>query len=92
MFESAVTFYFMVAIAVSSICLVAFFQDTTTPKTDLISWIAIFVATLFWLLIVPISCWELFNKKSFDTIAPPEQDYFLATSKPKKHSPTIVLY
>ncbi len=92
MFESAVVFYSIVALVVSSICLVAFFLDTTTPKTDLISWSAIFIATFFWPLVVPISCWELATHKSANTIAIPEQDYFFAASNSRKPSPRVALH
>ena len=39
--------------------LTLFLRDKTTPKNDTTSWIAIFIASLFWIIVVPISFVEL---------------------------------
>ena len=40
-----------------------FWTDSTTPKNDRISWIALAIGPLFWPLILPFVFWELTSKK-----------------------------
>lgn len=42
--------------------LTLFFSDKTTPKNDPTSWIAIFIASSLWIIVVPISFVELISK------------------------------
>lgn len=41
---------------------ILFLQDETTPNSDLISWIILLIAPLFWFIVLPISSWELSRK------------------------------
>lgn len=38
--------------------LVAFLRDRETPKTHLMSWIVLFVASIFWIVILPVSIYR----------------------------------
>jgi hypothetical protein len=41
------------ALLVFCISLRAFLRDDSTPKTDLVSWLVVLVATVFWPLVLP---------------------------------------
>lgn len=41
------------ACLVFGLSLRAFLKDDSTPKTDLVSWLVVLVATLFWPLVLP---------------------------------------
>lgn len=36
-----------------------FYLDSSTPKTDLISWSFLLITPLLWPIVLPISSWEL---------------------------------
>ena len=55
-------FYLLIALVVFGVGLRAFLKDTTTPKTDFTSWVALVAAPLFWPVVVPLSLWELATK------------------------------
>ena len=42
--------------------LVVFLKDGTTQKSNLDSWIYLFIASIIWPLSLPLSCWELIKK------------------------------
>jgi hypothetical protein len=67
MSENLVTWYFTISLMVFSFWFMLFFQDYSTPKTDLISWIVLLIAPLFWPIVLPISSWEL-TRKIFNNI------------------------
>jgi len=46
-------FYATGAFLVFSLSLRSFFKDSSTPKTDLSSWLVVVFATLFWPLVLP---------------------------------------
>jgi uncharacterized membrane protein len=46
-------FYLVGATLTFSILLNAFYKDTTTSKTDVVSWLVLFVATLIWFITLP---------------------------------------
>jgi uncharacterized membrane protein len=46
-------FYTTGAFLVFSLSLSSFFKDSSTPKTDLSSWLVVIFATLFWPLVLP---------------------------------------
>ncbi len=56
--------YLIIYLAVVGYWLVAFWEDTTTSKTDWISWLAVLVAPLFWPIILPLSNLELATRVS----------------------------
>jgi len=62
MSENLVTWYFTISLMVFSFWFMLFSQDYSTPKTDLISWIVLLIAPLFWPIVLPISSWELTRK------------------------------
>ena len=64
MLRSIITSYLIIALIVFGIGLKAFLSDLTTPKTDLSSWLVLLLAPLLWLIVVPVSCWELATKNS----------------------------
>ena len=50
--------YLCGAVASSGIWLSAFLKDESTPKTDIVSWVVILVATVMWPLAVPLAIRE----------------------------------
>lgn len=55
-------YYSIISFAVFNFFLVKFWQDETTEKTDLISWISLLAIMIFWPILLPISSWELIRK------------------------------
>ncbi len=53
--------YSLFALLVFCLCLKSFFQDRSTPKTDLTSWIVVLLATAFWPIVVPFAYFERIN-------------------------------
>ncbi len=68
MSENLVTWYFTISLMVFSFWFMLFSKDYSTPKTDLISWIVLLIAPLFWPIVLPISSWEL-TRKTFNNIS-----------------------
>ena len=64
MFSNLISWYFTILLMVFSFWLTLFFQDVTTPKNHLISWIILLTGSLFWPVVLPISSWELMTKVS----------------------------
>lgn len=64
MLENALVCYLIIALAVFSVWLEAFWSDATTAKTDCISWVALMLAPLFWPIVLPMSNFELVTKLS----------------------------
>ena len=54
--------YLTIAITVFIYWLGLFIADSSTPKNHLDSWLVLFIAPLFWPIVVPISIWELIRK------------------------------
>lgn len=55
--------YFLIASIVFLVWFQRFWQDTTTSKTDLISWVALVFGPLFWPIVLPFSLLQINNKK-----------------------------
>ncbi|MGE5657748.1 MAG: hypothetical protein ACM37W_14170 [Actinomycetota bacterium] len=55
--------YLIISLIVFSVWFTKFLSDTTTPKDDRISWIALIVGPLLWPIVLPLSILELMNKK-----------------------------
>lgn len=47
--------YTIVAFGVFCVYLKAFWEDASTPKTDVPSWIVLCLSSLLWLLVLPIA-------------------------------------
>jgi hypothetical protein len=50
--------YGLIGLLNFGIYLILFMQDCSTPKTDRSSWIVLGVASLFWPVVLPLSCLE----------------------------------
>lgn len=55
--------YLLIALVVFLVWLIKFLADTTTPKDDRISWIALMIGPLLWPIVLPFSILELVGKK-----------------------------
>ncbi len=55
--------YFLIASIVFLVWFQRFWQDTTTSKKDLISWVALVFGPLFWPIVLPFSLLQINNKK-----------------------------
>lgn len=51
--------YLSVGLLVLGICLSAFAKDTSTPKTDLESWVILAITAVFWPVVVPLALLSL---------------------------------
>lgn len=67
MLGTVIVCYLIISFTVFSFWLGIFWGDSTTSKTDWLSWIALLVAPLFWPLILPLSNLELATKLSTTT-------------------------
>lgn len=69
------TFYLSGAGAYGIFLLYRMFSDTECSKTDRASWMVIAIASLFWVIVIPISILEIQSKAQakakLDTIAKP---------------------
>ncbi len=54
--------YLLIGFIFLYLCLIAFFQDHYTPKTDRVSWLAILLIPSFWPLALCLSLLELAYK------------------------------
>ncbi len=54
--------YLTISLITFCFWLVIFWQDNTTPKNHLLSWIVLLIASIFWPIVLPISSWELTMK------------------------------
>jgi hypothetical protein len=57
-----ITLYSAGATATGVFWLIAFLRDRSTPKTHLMSWVVLGIATALWPITFPLSCLELFHK------------------------------
>ena len=57
-----ITFYFIIALFVLSILLLAFWFDRSVSKTDKTSWAVIILGTVFWFVVLPLSFVEVIHK------------------------------
>lgn len=58
------TLYLLGASLVFCIALDAFLKDESTPKSDVLSWLVLLVATLIWPVVLPRLIWKKFQKFS----------------------------
>ena len=54
--------YFTIALVVFCILLTAFWFDRSTPKTDKVSWVLVFLGAAFWFVVLPLSGIEISRK------------------------------
>ncbi len=47
-------------------------QPTSAPEDKFLSFVMVVITTIFWPLMIPISCWEMFKQRKldFNTIVP----------------------
>nr|ADN13516.1 conserved hypothetical protein [Gloeothece verrucosa PCC 7822] len=64
MLSVAVVYYIVIAVLVFSFWLKVFMADTTTEKTDLMSWLVLIIGTSLWPLVLPFAYLEISNKVS----------------------------
>lgn len=64
-----INWYWTIALIVFIHWFTIFLQDTSTLKTDLMSWLVLLIAPLFWPIVLPISSWEL-NRKYIKNLLP----------------------
>ncbi|ELS03125.1 hypothetical protein Xen7305DRAFT_00028450 [Xenococcus sp. PCC 7305] len=62
MINNPFVLYSMIASLLFCIWLGLFLLDSTTPKTDKISWLVLLIAPLFWPIVLPLAIWELIHK------------------------------
>ena len=62
MSENIVAWYWIVTLILFVYWFMLFYQDQSTPNNDLISWVVLFLASLFWPITLPISILELSYK------------------------------
>jgi uncharacterized membrane protein len=61
MLENLLVCYSIVALVVLCFCLTIFWQDRSTPKNDLTSWLVILIAPWLYPIAIPLSIIELSN-------------------------------
>ncbi|WP_088892682.1 hypothetical protein [Leptolyngbya ohadii] len=54
--------YLLVSLVVFLMLVGVFLADSTTPKSDRLSWLLICIGSLFWVIAVPLSFVEVFQK------------------------------
>jgi phosphoglycerol transferase MdoB-like AlkP superfamily enzyme len=54
--------YFLIASIVFLVWFQRFWNDTSTSKKDLISWVALVLGPLFWPVVLPFSLWQISGK------------------------------
>nr|RNJ70164.1 MAG: hypothetical protein EDM05_05610 [Leptolyngbya sp. IPPAS B-1204] len=64
---SSMVLYITGALLVFGVSFRAFWKDTSTPKTDRLSWMVLMIATLFWPLVLP----SIIRKKLAKSTATP---------------------
>ena len=62
MSANAIDSYWTIYSMVFIYWLMVFWQDESTPKNDLVSWLFLIIAPLLWPIVLPISSWELSRK------------------------------
>ena len=62
MSANAIDSYWTICSMVFIYWLVVFWQDESTPKKDLVSWLFLIITPLLWPIVLPISSWELSRK------------------------------
>ena len=62
MFNNFVCVYGLIALLLFGFWLSLFLLDSTTPKTDKTSWLVLFIAPLFWPIVLPLAIRELIQK------------------------------
>ena len=55
--------YFLIASVVFLVWFQRFWNDTSTSKKDLISWVALVLGPLFWPVVLPFSLFQINNKQ-----------------------------
>ena len=58
--------YLTISLMIFCLYLAKFLSDSSTKKNDATSWIALLTVSLFWIVLLPLSIWELSKKYSFN--------------------------
>ena len=58
--------YITISLMIFCFYLAKFLLDSTTNKNDATSWIALLIVSLFWIILLPVSGWELNRKSSLN--------------------------
>jgi hypothetical protein len=69
MSTNIISWYWTIALMVFIYWLMLFCIDSSTSKIDLLSWLILLIAPLFWPIVLPISSWEL-NRKYLKNFLP----------------------
>ena len=69
------TFYLSGAATYGIFLIYRMFQDAECSKTDLLSWSVIAIASLFWIVVIPISLWEIQSKVESSNSYQLDNDY-----------------
>ena len=56
--------YFSIALIVFVVWFIVFWNDTSTSKKDLLSWVALLLGPLVWPVVLPISLLQITSRKS----------------------------
>jgi polyferredoxin len=65
--------YFSIALIVFLVWFIVFWNDTSTSKKDLLSWVALLLGPLVWPVVLPLSLFQIASKKSVEQAAKSEQ-------------------
>jgi len=65
--------YFSVSLIVLVVWFIVFWNDTSTSKKDLLSWVALLLGPLVWPVVLPLSLLQITSRKSVEKAAKSEQ-------------------
>jgi hypothetical protein len=65
--------YFSVSLIVFVVWFIVFWNDTSTSKKDLLSWVALLLGPLVWPIVLPLSLFQISSRKSAEQEAKAEQ-------------------
>jgi polyferredoxin len=65
--------YFSVSLIVFVVWFIVFWNDTSTSKKDLLSWVALLLGPLVWPIVLPLSLFQISSRKSVEQEAKSEQ-------------------
>lgn len=65
--------YFSIALMVFLVWFIVFWNDTSTSKKDLLSWVALLLGPLVWPVVLPLSLLQIASRKSVEQAAKAEQ-------------------
>ena len=65
--------YFSIALIVFVVWFIVFWNDTSTSKKDLLSWVALLLGPLVWPVVLPLSLFQMVSKRSVVQAAKSDQ-------------------